>query len=112
MVRADDIRLLVASLFAFFTTESLNLQLGLHVTDEITRSPQRISTAVLFVIQQRLHSSKPYRVALALSVSAITNGSDLNNIDHAAAGHVRQEQWPRIRQIYQQGIHEIARFNR
>eukprot|EP01053_Blabericola_migrator_P013132 Blabericola_migrator_1__13131@NODE_899_length_6146_cov_140_321928_g629_i0_p1_GENE_NODE_899_length_6146_cov_140_321928_g629_i0NODE_899_length_6146_cov_140_321928_g629_i0_p1_ORF_typecomplete_len508_score85_67VHS/PF00790_19/6_5e19VHS/PF00790_19/25BURP/PF03181_15/0_15ENTH/PF01417_20/0_23ENTH/PF01417_20/6_5e03Telomere_reg2/PF10193_9/3e02Telomere_reg2/PF10193_9/3_6_NODE_899_length_6146_cov_140_321928_g629_i033324855 len=46
----------------------LNLQLALHVTDEISRSPYRISPAVLFVLQQRLHSSKPDRVTLALEL--------------------------------------------
>lgn len=46
----------------------LNLQLAIHVTDEISRSPYRIAPAVLFVLQQRLHSSKPDRVTLALEL--------------------------------------------
>eukprot|EP01055_Gregarina_sp_Pseudo9_P001520 Gregarina_sp_Pseudo_9__1519@NODE_201_length_3630_cov_7_755778_g186_i0_p2_GENE_NODE_201_length_3630_cov_7_755778_g186_i0NODE_201_length_3630_cov_7_755778_g186_i0_p2_ORF_typecomplete_len546_score194_88VHS/PF00790_19/8_2e19VHS/PF00790_19/3e02ENTH/PF01417_20/0_15Telomere_reg2/PF10193_9/3_5e02Telomere_reg2/PF10193_9/1Nbl1_Borealin_N/PF10444_9/0_87Nbl1_Borealin_N/PF10444_9/2_8e03_NODE_201_length_3630_cov_7_755778_g186_i0211658 len=46
----------------------LNLQLAIHVTDEVSRSPYRIAPAVLFVLQQRLHSSKPDRVTLALEL--------------------------------------------
>lgn len=46
----------------------LNLQSAFYVTDEITRSPYRTSPAVLFVLQQRLHSSKPDRVTLALEL--------------------------------------------
>ncbi|EZG66649.1 VHS domain protein [Gregarina niphandrodes] len=46
----------------------LNLHNALYITDEISRSPYRIAPAVLFVLQQRLHSSKPDRVSLALEL--------------------------------------------